>query len=234
MDQRALSLDRRYLLKHTSHTVPVLVSSVAHRTDIATLDHESVQTLAMNDIGVVHLNLLRGIAFDVYAQDRTTGAFILIDPESNSTVAAGMISEMIATSGADESGDANAWGPVTAAERLARWGHRGGALELTGPGAVIDAVERSLFSGGVISSRIDPAADEFQIHPGLYESVTLALLKSGILALAVRIDEDATFLARIEDKEISVDASDPNRSISAVHQLLLDSGIFISFEKANL
>ena len=233
-DQRPLSPDRRYLLKHTSHTVPVLVSSVAHRTNIATLDHESVQTLEMNDIGVVHLNLLRGIAFDVYSQNRTTGAFILIDPESNSTIAAGMIYEIIAASGADESGNANAWGPVTAAERLARWGHRGGVLELTGPRGVIDAVERSLFSGGVISTRIDPEASDLQAHPGLFESLTLAMVNSGILALAVRIDEDATFLARIEDSEIGVNTSYPNRCISAVHQLLQNSGIFISFEKANL
>jgi len=42
----------------------------------------------MNDIGAVSLNLLRPIALDLYSQNRRTGAFILIDPESNATVAA--------------------------------------------------------------------------------------------------------------------------------------------------
>jgi sulfate adenylyltransferase subunit 1 (EFTu-like GTPase family) len=37
MDQRPLDLNRRYLLKHTSHTVPAFVSSIEHRTNIGTL-----------------------------------------------------------------------------------------------------------------------------------------------------------------------------------------------------
>jgi sulfate adenylyltransferase subunit 1 len=234
MDQRPLDLERRYLLKHTSHTVPVFVSSVAHRTNIATLDHEPAKKLEMNDIGVVALDLLRGIAFDRYAENRCTGAFILIEPETNHTVAAGMISEVIEAADADDSGDANAWGPVTAGERQARWGHRGGVLELSGPAALIDSVERSLFSGGVVSSRIDPGTADFQLHPGLLDRVTTLLVKSGLLVLAVRVDEEAALLARVEGKEVSVDAHDPVRAIAAVHQLLHSTGIFISFERANL
>ena len=43
----------------------------------------------MNGIGVVTLfTTLRPIAVDSYAGNRATGAFILIDPQSNSTVAA--------------------------------------------------------------------------------------------------------------------------------------------------
>jgi sulfate adenylyltransferase subunit 1 len=234
MDQRPLGLDRRYLLKHTSHTVPVFVSSVAHRTSVATLDREPAKTLEMNDIGVVHLDLLRGIAFDRYAENRSTGAFILIEPETNHTVAAGMISEPVEAADADDSGDANAWGPVTAGERQARWGHRGGVLELTGPAALIDSVERSLFSGGVVSIRIDPSTVDFQLEPGLFDRAADLLVKSGVLVLVVRIDEDAALLAGADGKEVGVDAHDPSRAISAVHQLLHNAGIFISFERANL
>jgi sulfate adenylyltransferase subunit 1 len=234
MDQRPLGLDRRYLLKHTSHTVPVFVSSVAHRTHIATLNREPAKTLEMNDIGVVHLDLLRGIAFDRYAENRSTGAFILIEPETNHTVAAGMISEPVEAADADDSGDANAWGPVTAGERQARWGHRGGVLELTGPAALIDSVERSLFSGGVVSIRIDPSTVDFQLEPGLFDRAADLLVKSGVLVLVVRIDEDAALLAGADGKEVGVDAHDPSRAISAVHQLLHNAGIFISFERANL
>jgi sulfate adenylyltransferase large subunit len=233
MDQRPLSVDRRYLLKHTSHTVPVVVSSVSHRTDIATLDHESAQTLGMNEIGVVHLNLLRGIAFDVYSQNRSTGAFVLIDPESNSTVAAGMITQVVAAD-ADETDEANTWGPLTAGERQARWGHRGGVLELTGPAALIDAVERSLFSGGVVLSRVDPDADDFPLDPSLLDRVTNLLSQSGLLVLAARVDEVTALHGRIEGHEISLDGNEPNGAISAVHQLLHDAGVFISFERANL
>jgi bifunctional enzyme CysN/CysC len=47
--------------------------------------------LGLNDIGHVHLRTARPLAFDAYADNRTTGAFILIDRYSNETVAAGMI-----------------------------------------------------------------------------------------------------------------------------------------------
>ena len=68
MDQRPLELNRRYLLKHTSHTVPAFIPAIHHRTDVATLTHEPAETFAMNDIGVVTLNLLRPIAIDLYAR----------------------------------------------------------------------------------------------------------------------------------------------------------------------
>jgi sulfate adenylyltransferase subunit 1 (EFTu-like GTPase family) len=91
MDMRPLQLNRRYLLKHTSQTVPASVSSIAHRNNIGTLAHEAAETLEMNGIGVVNIELLRPIALDLYCENRSTGAFILIDAESNSTAAAGMI-----------------------------------------------------------------------------------------------------------------------------------------------
>jgi sulfate adenylyltransferase subunit 1 len=47
--------------------------------------------LAMNAIGKVHLSFDEQAVFDSYEQNRTTGAFILIDPDTNNTVAGGMI-----------------------------------------------------------------------------------------------------------------------------------------------
>jgi sulfate adenylyltransferase subunit 1 (EFTu-like GTPase family) len=48
------------------------------RTKIATLMHESAETLRMNDIGVSTLQLMRPIAVDLYADNRTSGSFVLI------------------------------------------------------------------------------------------------------------------------------------------------------------
>ncbi len=126
-------LNRRYLLKHTSHTVPAFVSSIDHRVDLSALRHEPAPTLRMNDIGAVSLHLLRPIAVDLYRDNRGTGALILIDPETNATVAAGMITAAQGHAAAGEEDEAAAWGRVTAGEREARWGHRGGVLELVRP-----------------------------------------------------------------------------------------------------
>ena len=233
MDARPLERDRRYLLKHTSQTVPAFVSAIEHRTNIASLTHEPADTLEMNGIGVVTLHLLRPIAVDLYGVNRCTGAFILVDAETNSTVAAGMITA--ASGGATAGGlHADAWGTVTIGEREARWGHRGGVLELSGPVELIDSIERSLFSVGVVSNRIEADDEAFLFHPSLLEIVIRLQVQSGLLALVVNANEGGTLLVRAEDRQLTLDANDPNHAVSAVHQLLHSAGFFIPWEKAGL
>jgi sulfate adenylyltransferase large subunit len=234
MDRLPLELHRRYLFKHTSQTAPAFLSSIEHRTNIGTFSHEPAETLEMNGIGVVTLNLLRPIALDLYGENRGTGAFILIDAETNSTAAAGMIT---AASSYETEGSrihAGAWGPVTAGERAARWGHRGGVLELSGPTELIDAIERSLFAAGAISNRIEADDDAFLLHPSLLEIVTEMQIQSGLLALVVHENDSGTLMARAEDRQLTLDANDPLKAVSAVHQLLHSTGILIFFEKADL
>lgn len=234
MDQRPLEAHRRYLFKHTSQTVPAFVTAVDHRTDLRTLAHHPASTLHMNDIGAVSIDLLRPIALDLYGQNRACGSFILIDPESNATVAAGMVtdvSSLVAQAGHE---DGKAWGPVTAGERQARWGHRGGVLELTGSAELIDAVERSLFSVGVVTSRIDADDDAFLLHPQLLGIVTGIESRSGVLSLVARAVDDGTLIARAEGEELKLAADEPMQAITAIHQLLHSTGIFIPSEKAGL
>jgi hypothetical protein len=222
------------LLKHTSQTVPAFVSAIEHRTEIGTLAHEPADTLEMNGLGVVRIDLLRPIALDLYGENRATGAFILIDAETNSTAAAGMISATAEVAAASGHLPDDTWGPVTAGEREARWGHRGGVLELSGPAEVIDSIERSLFSVGVASVRIEVDDEAFLLHPRLLEIVTRLQVQSGLLALVVKANEGGTLVARAEDRELTLDASEAMQAVSAVHRLLHGAGIFISSEKAGL
>lgn len=90
-DGDRLETHKPYLLKHGAQTVSARVSRVLHRTNIQTVTAEAVSSLAMNDIGVVQVELIRPIFFDAYEENRASGSFILIDPVSNATVAAGMI-----------------------------------------------------------------------------------------------------------------------------------------------
>ena len=234
MDQRPLERNRRYLFKHTSQIVPAFVTTVEHRTNISTLAREPADALEMNGIGVVTLNLLRPIALDTYGENRSTGAFILVDPESNSTVAAGMITAATSVSQPGGHLHLDTWGPVTAGEREARWGHRGAVLELNGPVELIDSIERSLFSIGVVSSRIETGDEAFLLHPGLLPTVTTLQVQSGLLALVVTASEGDTLVARAEGQELTLDASNPEHAVSAVHRLLHDTAIFIPSEKAGL
>ncbi len=234
MDQRPLDLNRRYLIKHTSQTVPALVSSVDYRVNLSQLKREPAQVLRMNDIGAVSLYLLRPIAVDLYRDNRGTGALILIDPETNATVAAGMVTAAQGQAAAGEEDEAAAWGRVTAGEREARWGHRGGVLELSGPTELIDAIERSSFAIGAVTCRIDAGDRASLQHLGLLDVVTDLQTQSGLITFVVRAVDDSSLTASAGGFEISLDPSNRMHAVAEVHQLLRRAGIFISSEGADL
>jgi sulfate adenylyltransferase subunit 1 len=116
MDERALDPRRPYLLKHTTRTVTAEVDC----------------GLELNQIGPVTVTTSRPIVFDRYGENRTTGSFVLIDPATNFTAGAGMISSAVRE-------DSAALAPPAAAERLAR-AARSAATEAD----AIDAVRRVL------------------------------------------------------------------------------------------
>jgi sulfate adenylyltransferase large subunit len=92
LSETPAQLGARYRLKHTARQETAELKSIEYRININTLAHDSAQTLEMNEIGSVHLETARPLVFDPYTKNRTTGSFILIDPVTNATVAAGLIS----------------------------------------------------------------------------------------------------------------------------------------------
>ncbi len=80
-----------YLLKHNTRTVRARLQRVLHRVDVNTLDHLPASALHVNDIALADIETTLPLFFDPYRQNRSTGSFILIDPLTNATVAAGMI-----------------------------------------------------------------------------------------------------------------------------------------------
>ena len=82
----------RYQVRHTTRTVTAGVESLDYRLDINTLHRdEQAETLALNEIGRVKLRAQSPLMFDPYRLNRATGSFILVDPSTGNTVAAGMI-----------------------------------------------------------------------------------------------------------------------------------------------
>ncbi len=82
---------RKYMVKHTTRCVKAKVNQINYRVDVNTLDHETVETLNMNDIAHVRMKVQQPLVCDDYTNNRATGSFIVIDESSNNTVAAGMI-----------------------------------------------------------------------------------------------------------------------------------------------
>jgi bifunctional enzyme CysN/CysC len=67
------------------------VQKVHSKTDLATLQRLPASSLALNEIGLLSLTTHRPLFYDAYADNRVTGAFIIVDSLSNATVGAGMI-----------------------------------------------------------------------------------------------------------------------------------------------
>jgi sulfate adenylyltransferase subunit 1 len=92
MHPKPLQAGRKYLIKHTSHGAQVMVSSIETRINMQTFENESSpRELSMNDMGEVKLRASKPLIYDGYAANRMTGSFILIEPGTNATVAAGML-----------------------------------------------------------------------------------------------------------------------------------------------
>ncbi len=97
LSETPADLNKPYRLKHTTRQQSAELKSISYRVNVNTLDHESAQRLEMNAIGVAVIETARPFAFDSYSENRTTGSFILMDPATNATVAAGMINGAAAT-----------------------------------------------------------------------------------------------------------------------------------------
>lgn len=83
---------RTYLIRHTTRDTKAKLADIAYRVDVNSLEKQAVNQLAMNDIAKVTFKLAQPLFVDPYAQNRGTGAFIVIDASTNNTVGAGMVS----------------------------------------------------------------------------------------------------------------------------------------------
>ncbi|MGN6143573.1 MAG: sulfate adenylyltransferase subunit CysN [Mesorhizobium sp.] len=90
-DEQALLPGRSYILRTATDQASATVSELKHRLNVNDFAHEAAKSLAMNEVGVVSIATRAPIVFDPFAQNRATGAFILVDRITNATVGAGMI-----------------------------------------------------------------------------------------------------------------------------------------------
>jgi len=82
----------RFYLRHTTREVRAVISDVRFKVDITTLKKiQDNPEFTMNDIGCIRLRCSAPLHFDTYSRNRITGSFILVDEQTNNTVAAGMI-----------------------------------------------------------------------------------------------------------------------------------------------
>lgn len=82
----------KFVIRHTTRETKAIVEKISYKVDINTLrKEEDTSSFSLNEIGRVSLRTASPLFYDSYNQNRQTGSFILIDPGTNETVAAGMI-----------------------------------------------------------------------------------------------------------------------------------------------
>jgi bifunctional enzyme CysN/CysC len=135
MSEQPLRAGEHVALKHTTRTVRAAVESIDALLDVTKLaDGPPPDELALNDIARLTLRTASPVVADPYVENRTTGAFILIDEDSNDTVGAGMVRRVRAGGREPEHSPGVTW-HESGLEREHRWnsiGTRGATVWLTG------------------------------------------------------------------------------------------------------
>jgi bifunctional enzyme CysN/CysC len=169
MSETPLNPQVSYILQHTSRQVRAYVSELNYRIDVDTLHRENVETFKLNEIGRVKLTTTQPLFFDPYALNRATGSFILIDPTSNTTVAAGMIrrrardlDEVVAQQTARQRSANVTWDSSQIAREMRERqnGHKAAVLWFTGlsgsgKSTVARTLERRLYEAGCHTFYLD-------------------------------------------------------------------------------
>ena len=91
LSESNLNINRTYLVMHTTRLSKAKIASINNKININTLDTEQAIELKTNDIANINFKLAQPLIVDQYSQNRSTGAFIIIDETTYHTVGAGMI-----------------------------------------------------------------------------------------------------------------------------------------------
>lgn len=82
----------KYLIRHTTKCAQALISEITYKVDVNSLRKiEDENEFGMNDVGRIKLRTSEPLFYDSYRRNRNTGSFILIDPFTHQTLAAGML-----------------------------------------------------------------------------------------------------------------------------------------------
>ncbi|HVO47094.1 MAG TPA: sulfate adenylyltransferase subunit CysN [Steroidobacteraceae bacterium] len=147
---------RSYLMRIGTRFVPARITSLRHKVDVNTLEHMAARTLGLNEIGLCNLSTSVPVAFDPYTDNRSTGAFILIDRFTNATAGAGMI-----TFGLRRATNIHRQSVlIDKGARLRMNGHRPAVLWFTGlsgsgKSTIANIVERELHAHGAHTYMLD-------------------------------------------------------------------------------
>ena len=217
MDNQPLDLRRQYIIKHSTQWVKAQVRYVRYRVDVNSFQRHPASELKLNEIGTVVIDTHSPLFVDQYRRNRATGSFVLVDPISNATVAAGMVTgrDPKLADPAIQEVQAFEAKHISLIDRQKRVGHASVLVWLNGGLHLACAIESELFRRGYLTHVIAAQADG---------SVMLELAQNLTAAGLVTICA-ADFLYEVE-KDRAQALIDPTRFLD------VDASLFTSPEEA--
>ena len=171
MNEEQMELGKSYVIRHTTREARMYIDRLIYRMNVDSISREmDAETLKLNEVGRVKVKTSQPIFFDPYQINQKTGSFIIIDPDSNVTVGAGMIRAGSTASRNGSGVDAEkqevspdvVWEPwnVPREEREKRNGHQAKVLWFTGisgagKSSIARALERKLWEEGKQTMLLD-------------------------------------------------------------------------------
>lgn len=182
MHEEPLAEGKSYIVRHAGRNTQGRITKLAYEIDVNTLEHTHTDTLPHNHVGRVQLETHTPLFYDAYSRNRSTGAFILIDPVTNVTAGAGMIlkphprrNSVLTTIGEEVPASF-----ISRAERVKRYGHDGCTVLLAGESTeevrrAAGLLEQTLFRRRLHTYSIDATAsddieNEVELAYGLAEA----------------------------------------------------------------
>lgn len=143
MNEKPLDASRDYIIRHSGRSVKSRLDSILYNIDVNTLEKHKTDKLHMNEIGRVAISTHQPIYYDAYSENKETGSLIIIDPVTNVTIGAGMITEnqtfdsnSLSEDNLKEHVDRRefSWetGLIDSRERMLRNRHKGKTVVITG------------------------------------------------------------------------------------------------------
>jgi bifunctional enzyme CysN/CysC len=173
MSEEPMKTQASYWVQHTTRLVNGFISELNYKIDVDTMHRDPAETLTLNEIGRIQLTTTLPLYYDRYQLNRGTGSFVLIDPATNNTVAAGMIRGRAQDVEQLREGEVDTaplrpkssnvvWEQegISLAQREERHGHTAAILWFTGlsgsgKSTIAKKLEQQLFADGVHTMYLD-------------------------------------------------------------------------------
>ncbi|MGQ7871291.1 sulfate adenylyltransferase subunit CysN [Sunxiuqinia sp. sy24] len=224
MDEKPMDPTIQFFIKHANNNTKVRIDTIKYKTDVNTLQKSEVDFLELNEIGRAVLTTNKPLFFDPYKKNKNTGAFVLIHPVTNNTVAVGMIIDKLSADDlpskiSDQHRELirKGKGLISDNEYQARYNQKGATLWVTGlhgsgKNEFAFSLEKQLFDMGAtvvlldgssvrsgLSKELDYSPTDRAEHLRRVAEVSRLLNDQGIITICSFISPDEAIRKQVTD-----------------------------------